>query len=722
MALKSGQMGLSSAEKDWLPWLGKTGKIALGWSCFLNEGSAETIEAVFEGIAATRVRILTQWCSEQWEALRGLSELGGDSFLSIPHAALKETLARNKDFSEIFTMAPGGGVLRSTYAAREGRQDVDSAVLASVARRKEPFLHGPYPDPLTEIIGVSSSRFHDEMTVMFYQPIVGGGELRGFVCGRVPNDVLGDLIQREAGHVFVESGDNYLFMVESCFDSRIKPGTALSRSRFEDDAFSFGDNLKSGIPTAQWGTVKIEKHTEMELVFNDPATGKLHPGVRETISKGSNLFVVYPGYPDYRHIPVIGAGVTFHMPGSPDQWGMMCEGDLEEVYRRRSIGVKLGFLFWRLAVLQAALQFCLTAFLGVSAAASLGVMFLITLLLSSIFRKKELPRISEQLEKMSDIARNIVEKGGDLTIRLERNKLLHDETGDLGKWLNSLVDSLDGTLKKITTATYVAQTSNVLLGDKAVGASALADNVSLKNREMIGALKSYVVLSDSSGERIKVNLEEIVRGVQGQFGTVRDKLGVIKEKVDHTGRVVVGLNRFSAKIGSVIKVIDDIADQANLLALNAAIEAARAGEQGRGFSVVADEVRKLSENTMKETKEIKETILSIQNGAEEAAVSMKSGIDEVELGIRIAAQAEKDIAGMTAAEARDGKETVYSQILRVLSEISALSRTNSALAEEVEGSTQQMKTSISEVLSYSKQVINAANKLLQLVSQFKISK
>src|SRR5690606_33958944 len=34
-------------------------------------------------------------------------------------------------------------------------------------------------------------------------------------------------------------------------------------------------------------------------------------------------------------------GVTFQLPGSPDRWGMMCEGDLEEVYRRRSVSVGL---------------------------------------------------------------------------------------------------------------------------------------------------------------------------------------------------------------------------------------------------------------------------------------------------------------------------------------------------------------------------------------------
>jgi methyl-accepting chemotaxis protein len=113
----------------------------------------------------------------------------------------------------------------------------------------------------------------------------------------------------------------------------------------------------------------------------------------------------------------------------------------------------------------------------------------------------------------------------------------------------------------------------------------------------------------------------------------------IATAVTTTTKKMEDLGKSSDRIGRIIAVIDDIADQTNLLALNAAIEAARAGEQGRGFAVVADEVRKLAERTTTATKEIAQMIRTIQADIKSTLRAMEEGTVQVEDGVQSTVQA-----------------------------------------------------------------------------------
>jgi CRP-like cAMP-binding protein len=93
-------------------------------------------------------------------------------------------------------------------------------------------------------------------------------------------------------------------------------------------------------------------------------------------------------------------------------------------------------------------------------------------------------------------------------------------------------------------------------------------------------------------------------------------LGVVKQAQTMTLKAVQDmdvLGHHSEEIGSISRVIEDLAVQTRLLAINATIEAARAGGTvGKGFAVVASEVKNLSRETSLSAEKIQEKIEAIQ--------------------------------------------------------------------------------------------------------------
>jgi hypothetical protein len=111
---------------------------------------------------------------------------------------------------------------------------------------------------------------------------------------------------------------------------------------------------------------------------------------------------------------------------------------------------------------------------------------------------------------------------------------------------------------------------------------------------------------------------------------ISDNLQQMSRRTAETAASVGKLNERTSEIGSIVKLIKEIADQTNLLALNAAIEAARAGEQGRGFAVVADEVRKLAERTATATSDIAGLVSAIQKETSEVKAMVEVSPQEAD--------------------------------------------------------------------------------------------
>ncbi|RXZ83430.1 methyl-accepting chemotaxis protein [Paenibacillaceae bacterium] len=730
-------------------WLGLRKGLPLWWSCRLNMQLKPDVEDIFEGIADTRKNLLTAWTSDYWSHLERLLDQMTSStqegmLLDRRNKELWAThcstvYGRAEDFTELFLLDKDGAVVHSTYTSHEGQVHGSESVFAAgldyaQAEEGRKCLYGPYGDALTLEIGARSSSFHDKMTLLFILPITDNGQWQGALCGRVPNDVIGDLIQRESGHVYPDSGDNYIFMAKPYLNKQIAPGTALSRSRFEDRTFTHGENLKDGV-TTDWGKVSIKEHTELEIVFNDPSTGELHPGVANTIRHGSNLFVSFPGYSDYRHIPVIGKGVTFQLPHCPDLWGMMCEGDLEEVYRIRGIG-------WRqfklqlvnaavVSVLMGALAYALFLLLSPAVAAvALGIgSLLLGLASAAVVNKRSSTRIVDSLRHINHFIRNNAEGAGDLTERLQPGQFDNDETRELSKWINNMIDSLEGIMLRVKLASEDVLSSQQGLHASTGITAESTERVNVQIKEMIGSMRHQlkdidIVKSAASEMRdMLLVLEEKAAGqlgvAQGEVMRIGEKMEQISERVAETNATILAFMETTEEIRQVLGVIEQVSSQTNLLALNASIEAARVGEHGRGFAVVAAEIRKLAELTRRSTEEVQAIVGKIYGNAVMASSSMEEGTRVVAQGTELV-RAASDILGQ-AQEEEVRKSQVVDEVMELMEKIALISVHNRAVSKELEGRVNELVSDIKEVRHTSTHVEAITVFMQQLVGQFRLT-
>ncbi len=240
--------------------------------------------------------------------------------------------------------------------------------------------------------------------------------------------------------------------------------------------------------------------------------------------------------------------------------------------------------------------------------------------------------------------------------------------------------------------------------------SAYINEVTAAMEEMTRTIFSTTKNTSFAAESSKHSAEKAKEG-----GRIVDDvitgMNKISDVVEQSANRIFILGENSDKIGEIIQVINDIADQTNLLALNAAIEAARAGEQGRGFAVVADEVRKLAERTTKATKEIAGMIKQIQIDTAQAVESMKIGTQNVENGKLLVHN-----AGDVLREIIQSSEKVTDVIVQV----AASSEEQSATSEEIAKSIDTINNVIKESSNGVYQIAQAAEDLNRLTENLQL--
>jgi methyl-accepting chemotaxis protein len=289
-----------------------------------------------------------------------------------------------------------------------------------------------------------------------------------------------------------------------------------------------------------------------------------------------------------------------------------------------------------------------------------------------------------------------IERNSDVTIRVESEG--RDEIAQIGHSLNEVMGKFQEILADVSHVTHevtnAAKTMHSSISDTANGMQQQkieTDQLSTSANEMLTAVGDVAANASFAAQCAGDANDQASKG-KHEVDSTMSSINALAAEVSNATQAIETLNDETAKIGTVIDVIKDIAGQTNLLALNAAIEAARAGDQGRGFAVVADEVRNLAMRTQQSTAEIEEMITRLQHGArnvvsimEESRQRSVSCVDQASRAgsalEQITAAVEK-ISSMNTqiASAAEEQSAVTDEINHHISTISGITDTNSTRA------------------------------------------
>ncbi|MBE0505457.1 MAG: MCP four helix bundle domain-containing protein [Marinospirillum sp.] len=241
------------------------------------------------------------------------------------------------------------------------------------------------------------------------------------------------------------------------------------------------------------------------------------------------------------------------------------------------------------------------------------------------------------------------------------------------------------------------------------GAAAI-NQMSVTVQEVAGHTEDAAQLARTADEEALTGAEEVNR----TMATIKE----LAHEVEEAGRVIDQLSVNSTEIGTVLEVIQTIAEQTNLLALNAAIEAARAGEHGRGFAVVADEVRALASRTQDSTRDIQTRINKMQSSAESAVAAMAKGRAKAAESVSQAQRAGDSLAVINKSVA--AINDMNTQIAGAAEEQSAVADEINRNFSSITEASEQAAAGSDQITGASKELASLAARLQQSVQRFKV--
>jgi len=310
--------------------------------------------------------------------------------------------------------------------------------------------------------------------------------------------------------------------------------------------------------------------------------------------------------------------------------------------------------------------------------------------------------------------------------------------GDLSRWNTQTQDPqlgplLEGFGKVIETLrVFVREINEAALrlsssANQVLAASTQHETSSTEQAAAIHETTATMEELKHASAQIAENAGAVARVAEETLGAARSGRGAIGEFIQAMQQIrsdgmavadsIAKLSKRVERIGTVVEVIDEIADRSDLLALNAALEGSRAGEAGKGFSIVAAEMRRLAENVLDSTKEIKNLITEIREATAAAAGAADASKMATESGEKLGSVAAQAVEGILAGV----QET--SDAARVINLATQQQRTATeqvvASMAEIEDVTRQTTQASKQATGAAAELTTLAGRLAELIKRFK---
>jgi methyl-accepting chemotaxis protein len=287
--------------------------------------------------------------------------------------------------------------------------------------------------------------------------------------------------------------------------------------------------------------------------------------------------------------------------------------------------------------------------------------------------------------------------------------------------MGNLVLSVDGISSSITQMSASIQQIDAGVQSLTETSNSTAASV-LEFDTSIREIEAYAKESATISTRVRSDAETGKRAVDETITGI----GEITSASRIAAEAIEALSKKAQSIGSIVTVIDEIAQQTNLLALNASIIAAQTGVHGKGFGVVAAEIKQLAERTTRSTREIADAIKGVQGETGRAVNAIGAAVESIRTGEQLSLKAgdalEKIVGGVeqTAQQmaeiARATKEQARSsQFIRSsMEQVAAMTSSIAATTRQQRQGSEQIHREVGNVREFSSVVMRTMQEQVQV--------